>query len=198
MDNKEELKKENPEKNDSSFSNGENSYEMSKGKYEEDPKSPEEEWADTLKIKFTPPPVPGSVPPPIPQQNSPMNSDNPELKSQENINRFHDSDRIPPEIPQQNSELQDWTKANEFNNKFHEEPMPSTYLIWSILSAVFCCIIPGIVAIIFSSQVSTKFFSGDIEGAKRASRMAEIWIIVSFVVGVVAATLYLPIMMVTS
>ncbi|MDE6298374.1 MAG: CD225/dispanin family protein [Muribaculaceae bacterium] len=74
-----------------------------------------------------------------------------------------------------------------------QEPMPASYLIWSVLATVFCCLVPGIVAIIFSSQVSSKYYAGDIEGARKASRNAEIWIIVSFVLGVLSATLYLPI-----
>lgn len=74
------------------------------------------------------------------------------------------------------------------------EPMPPTYLVWSILCVLLCCFIPGLVAAYFSSRVSTKYYQGDIEGSKKASRMAEIWIIVSFVLGVLAATLYLPFM----
>ncbi|MCH5228660.1 MAG: CD225/dispanin family protein [Muribaculaceae bacterium] len=86
----------------------------------------------------------------------------------------------------------------EFRNekhRHHEEPMPSTWLVWSVLVTVFCCFIPGIIAIIFSSQVSSRYYGGDIEGAKRASRMAEIWIIVSFVLGVITATFYFPFML---
>ena len=78
------------------------------------------------------------------------------------------------------------------------QPMPSTYLIWSILATVLCCFLPGIVAIVFSSQVSNKYFNGDIEGAKRASRMAEIWIIVSVVLGVVLSTLYIPFVLISA
>ncbi len=72
--------------------------------------------------------------------------------------------------------------------------MPPTYLVWSVVTTILCCLIPGIVAIIFSAQVSSKFYQGDIEGARRASRNAEIWIIISFVLGVLSNTLYLPLM----
>lgn len=72
------------------------------------------------------------------------------------------------------------------------EPMPSTWLVWSVVSTILCSFIPGIIAIIYSSKVSGKYFAGDIEGAKRASRNAEIWIIVSFVLGVISNTLYIP------
>lgn len=73
--------------------------------------------------------------------------------------------------------------------------MPPTYLVWAIIMAVFCCTIPGIVAIVFSTQVSSRFALGNIEGAWRASRNAEIWIIVSFVLGIISAVFYLPIML---
>lgn len=76
------------------------------------------------------------------------------------------------------------------------EPMPPTYLLWSILTTICCCFIPGIAAIVFSSMVSTRYSRGDIEGAKRASRMAEIWIIISFVLGVLSASLYIPLSLV--
>lgn len=80
----------------------------------------------------------------------------------------------------------------ESNRQATAEPMPSTWLVWSVLATVLCCTIPGIVAIIQSARVSSRYYSGDIDGAKRASRNAEIWIIISFVLGVIAQTLYLP------
>ena len=70
--------------------------------------------------------------------------------------------------------------------------MPPTYLVWSVVMTILCCTVPGIVAIIYSASVSSKFYQGDIEGARRASHNAEIWIIVSFVLGVITNTLYIP------
>lgn len=74
------------------------------------------------------------------------------------------------------------------------EPMPPTFLVWSVITTILCCTVPGIVAIIYSAQVSSRFYQGDMEGARRSSRRAEIWIIVSFVLGVLSNTLYLPLM----
>ena len=74
-------------------------------------------------------------------------------------------------------------------------PMPPSYIVWAVLSTVLCCFIPGIVAIIYSSQVTSRYYNGDYEGARRSSRNAEIWIIISFVLGVLSSTLYLPFMM---
>lgn len=146
--------------------------------------SAETEWAEALKIQYKPPKVP-LTPPELPED-----GDGEKVGSSEN---FDGKTNTNP-----------WNRR--FNNNFGfnkngerrhdhrdtEEPMPSTWLIWSVLVTVFCCFIPGIVAIIFSSQVSSRYYAGDIEGARRASKTAEIWIIVSFVLGVLAATLYLP------
>ena len=73
-----------------------------------------------------------------------------------------------------------------------QPPMPPTYLVWSVLMTILCCTIPGIVAIIYSAKVSSRYFEGDLEGSKRASHNAEIWIIISFVLGVITSTLYVP------
>ncbi len=72
--------------------------------------------------------------------------------------------------------------------------MPPTYMLWAILSLIFCCLPAGIVAVIFAARVSAKYYEGDYEASKRASRNTEIWIIVSFVLGVLTNTLYLPFM----
>lgn len=58
-------------------------------------------------------------------------------------------------------------------------PMPPNYLAWSILVAIFCCRIGGIVAIVYSAQVSSRYLSGDYEGALKYSRNARTWIMIS-------------------
>lgn len=75
--------------------------------------------------------------------------------------------------------------------------MPPTCLLWSVLATVCCCFVPGIVAILFSAQVSKFYYAGDVEAAKRASRNAQIWIIASFVLGIISATLWFPLMLAT-
>ena len=76
--------------------------------------------------------------------------------------------------------------------------MPPTYLVWAVVMTLLCCFVPGVVAIIFASQVSTRYYNGDFEGARRASDQAQIWIIVSFVLGVLLATLYAPLMTISA
>ena len=55
-------------------------------------------------------------------------------------------------------------------------PMPPTYLVWSILVTIFLCRIAGIVAIVYSTQVSSCYYAGNYEGAAHASRQARRWV----------------------
>lgn len=82
------------------------------------------------------------------------------------------------------------------SSQMPQEPMPQSYLLIAVLMTVLCCMIPGIVAIVFASKVSSKYYEGDIEGAKQASKTAQMWIIISFVLGLLSATLYVPIMII--
>jgi hypothetical protein len=55
------------------------------------------------------------------------------------------------------------------------------HLAWAIIATVLgfclCCpsIIPGIVAIVFSSKVNGLLNQGDLDGARRASNNAKTW-----------------------
>jgi hypothetical protein len=53
------------------------------------------------------------------------------------------------------------------------------YLVWSILAAVFCCQISGIVAIVYAAQVNGRLMAGDLAGATDASNKARTWCWVS-------------------
>ncbi len=70
-------------------------------------------------------------------------------------------------------------------------PAPDNYLIFAVLSTLFCCFVPGIVSIVYAAQVNGKHYAGDIQGAKAASSSARSWAIVSaataiiFVLGVI-------------
>ena len=60
------------------------------------------------------------------------------------------------------------------------------YLVLSIISTVCCCIPFGIVAIVYSAKINSATAAGDYETAAKAAKTARIWIIVSFVVGILA------------
>lgn len=61
---------------------------------------------------------------------------------------------------------------------------PQNYLALSIISTLFCCQIFGIIAIIYASQVNSKFIAGDYQGAQSASNNAKIWSFLSIGIGV--------------
>lgn len=127
----------------------------------------DKEWADRLGMEYTPPtPPPPFTPDNIEPSENPETPENPE----------------PPVSP---------GAPVSPDSCYSAPPLPQNYLLWSILAAIFCCTVPAIVAIIYGSIVSTKYWSRDYEGAQRASHTAEIWIIVSIVLGVISFPLSL-------
>ena len=56
-----------------------------------------------------------------------------------------------------------------------QPPQPKNWLVESILVTLFCCLPFGIAGIVFAAQVSSKYVSGDYEGALQASREAAKW-----------------------
>ncbi|MDR0758052.1 MAG: CD225/dispanin family protein [Tannerella sp.] len=73
-------------------------------------------------------------------------------------------------------------------------PMPENYLVWAILTTMFCCWPVGIFAIINSTKVSSAYIAGDYEGAQKASENAKnlaIWTaIAGGIVGVIVIIIY--------
>ena len=64
------------------------------------------------------------------------------------------------------------------------------YLVLSIISTVCCCLPFGIVGIVFSVKINSAMNAGNYEEAVQNAKMAKIWTIVSFVVGLVVGILY--------
>jgi heme/copper-type cytochrome/quinol oxidase subunit 2 len=57
---------------------------------------------------------------------------------------------------------------------------PPNYLVWAILTTIFCCLPFGIVSIVFAAQVNSRWQARDYDGAQNASKNAKIWAWVSF------------------
>lgn len=72
----------------------------------------------------------------------------------------------------------------------YAQPAPPNYLVWSILATIFCCLPLGIAAIVFSSQVNSKWVAGDHAGAQESSRKAKLFTIWAVVAGVVVGIIY--------
>lgn len=70
---------------------------------------------------------------------------------------------------------------------------PPNYLVWAIIT-VLLCTIPGIVAIVFSTQVNSKWAMGDAAGAYDASKKAKTWALVGTILGAVAIVAYIGLM----
>lgn len=67
---------------------------------------------------------------------------------------------------------------------------PNNYLVWAILTTIFCCIPFGIVSIVKAVEVNSKFTAGDYEGALQSSLAAKKWATIAAIVGIVIAILY--------
>lgn len=145
------------------------------------PKSVDDAWAEALG-------VPNNVPP-VPTRNSAEQASGTPHPAPDTGYQPHNTGYQPHHGVYQGPDGQNRTADAR---TAPAEPMPPTYLVWSVVCTILCCFVPGIVAIIQSAKVSGKYYAGDIEGAKRASRNAEIWIIISFVLGVISNTLYVP------
>lgn len=71
-----------------------------------------------------------------------------------------------------------------------DQKPPKTWLVESILVTLFCCLPFGIAGIVNATKVESKFYAGDFEGAKQASRDARKWMLWSFWIGIIGIVLY--------
>lgn len=80
---------------------------------------------------------------------------------------------------------------------YGSEPVPvrvvevPNYLVWSILVTLFCCLPPGIAAIVFSVQANSAKTAGNFAEAQEASKKALLWIKVSAGIGIAFTLFYI-------
>ena len=72
---------------------------------------------------------------------------------------------------------------------------PPNYLVWAIIS-VFLCWPLAIPAIVFSTQVNTKWSQGDVAGAQEASGKAKTFALWATILGAIGWVLYIGIFVV--
>ncbi|MDR2117584.1 MAG: CD225/dispanin family protein [Planctomycetaceae bacterium] len=75
-------------------------------------------------------------------------------------------------------------------------PAPADYLIWSILSLVFCCLPLGIAALIFSIQCKTAFAAGRYEEAIKHSRTAFQCNLIALIAGILVLIIWFALAMI--
>lgn len=73
---------------------------------------------------------------------------------------------------------------------YQQQTPPQNYLVFAILTTIFCCLVPGIVSIVYAAQVNSKWVAGDIEGANHSSRNAKLWAWISFGCGLIATVFF--------
>ncbi len=67
---------------------------------------------------------------------------------------------------------------------------PKTWMVESILVTILCCLPFGIAGIVNASQVESRYYAGNMEGARRASVEAKKWTMIGFWIGVAGVGLY--------
>lgn len=69
----------------------------------------------------------------------------------------------------------------------NQQTPPPNYLVFAILTTIFCCQILGIVSIVFAAQVNSRWNAGDVQGALDASKNAKLWAWIAFGSGFIIA-----------
>ncbi len=70
---------------------------------------------------------------------------------------------------------------------YGQGPKPDNYLVWAILTTLFCCLPFGIASIVYAAKVDGLWATGQQAAAYEASQSAKKWAIVAASVGLVAA-----------
>ncbi len=68
---------------------------------------------------------------------------------------------------------------------------PPTYLVFSIVVTLLCCIPFGIIGIVNAANVTSRFNAGDIQGASKASRNARLWSTIALCCGIIGSIIYI-------
>lgn len=86
---------------------------------------------------------------------------------------------------------QGYYQQNNFNGMPQKPVNWVPYLILSIISTLCCCLPFGVVGIVFSAKINSAMLAGNLEEAQNNAKMARIWIIVSFAIGLLTWLIYM-------
>ena len=90
-----------------------------------------------------------------------------------------------------NQQNQGYYQQNNFNGMPQKPVNWVPYLILSIISTLCCCLPFGVVGIVFSAKINSAMMAGNLEEAQNNAKMARIWIIVSFAIGLLTWLIYM-------
>ncbi|XP_036381935.1 proline rich transmembrane protein 1B [Megalops cyprinoides] len=65
-----------------------------------------------------------------------------------------------------------------------QTPLPKDYLVESLLVTIFCCLMSGLIALMYSYETRAALSRGDIREAERASHRARLLVLFSLLFGV--------------
>lgn len=126
-------------------------------------------------------------------------SENSEHSESSEESEHSESSVTPPPVPQPPV-----PQPPELQHAMPQPPMPQppmpqppvapeaeapTNLVWAVIATVMCCQITGVIAIVYGAMTSSANSAGNYEKARRYSDIAQIWVMVSIVLGLI----YMPI-----
>lgn len=85
--------------------------------------------------------------------------------------------------------------ANAYHTPQQPPAQPSSYMVLSILTTLFCCLPTGIYAIIQSAKVDKLYMSGEYDEALRVAGEAKKWSIIGIVLAVIVWIIYIILIM---
>ncbi|XP_062854800.1 proline rich transmembrane protein 1B [Trichomycterus rosablanca] len=65
-----------------------------------------------------------------------------------------------------------------------QSPLPKDYLMESLLVTIFCCLMSGLVALMYSFETRAALARGDIQEGERASQKARLLVMISLMFGI--------------
>lgn len=113
----------------------------------------------------------------------------------QNYNQNQQPNQQPPyqqQPYQQQPYQQPYQQYYQPNYAQGQQPIkPDNYLVWAILSTLFCCLPLGIVSIVYASKVDNLYSAGDYLGAQDASKKAKNFAMWGAIIGVIGIVLYI-------
>ena len=110
---------------------------------------------------------------------------------QQNQNYNQQNQNYTQQAPNDGQQNQGYYQQNNFNGMPQKPVNWVPYLILSIISTLCCCLPFGVVGIVFSAKINSAMLAGNLEEAQNNAKMARIWIIVSFAIGLLTWLIYM-------
>ena len=110
---------------------------------------------------------------------------------QQNQNYNQQNKNYTQQNPNYGQQNQGYYQQNNFNGMPQKPVNWVPYLILSIISTLCCCLPFGVVGIVFSAKINSAMMAGNLEEAQNNAKMARIWIIVSFAIGILTWLIYM-------